>query len=140
MSEFGVFVKRKREDKNISIRKLAEQTGFSYQYLNRVENGTTTISNNVLEKLIEIFPEHKKELIRLYLQETLPKNVTISDIFALDDSYVIYDVLSQKFNTKERKEVYKFFLDKLIIKSIEQNKYESDKKLIDKVKQLIEML
>lgn len=46
--QIGDQVKQARENKNISLRDLAEQTGIAFQHINRVEQGKHNVTIDTL--------------------------------------------------------------------------------------------
>lgn len=51
--EFGAFIRRSREVREISLRELASKLDVSFTYLSKIENGVMPApSNDLIEKLI----------------------------------------------------------------------------------------
>ena len=64
MEDVGRMLKELRKSKGYSIRKVADETGFSLSFLSKLENGKTSITIRNLVKLLSFY------------------NVTLADIFS----------------------------------------------------------
>lgn len=81
-TELGVFIKTKREEKNISLRSLALNVKISTTYLSDIENGRRTgVSDDILQniaKILELSEPDSEKLYTLASKEkgTIPLDVT----------------------------------------------------------------
>ncbi len=55
MDDFSLRIKRYREDRGLSLRKVAEDTGFSLSFLSKLENGRTSITLKNLTRLLQYY-------------------------------------------------------------------------------------
>lgn len=55
MEDIGQILRSLREERGLSLRKLAEETGFSPSFLSRLENGKSSITIQNLIKLLNYF-------------------------------------------------------------------------------------
>lgn len=69
-SELGEKLKNARQEIKMSIKKVADKTGFSYQYIWQIENGVQSLGYNNLNILATMYNADKKELAKLKLKET----------------------------------------------------------------------
>lgn len=79
----GRFVRRLREQKRLTLERLAEKTDITYQYLSGVENGRENFSIQVLEALGEALGCPLPQLVAgAYAPATDPNSlVTQKDCF-----------------------------------------------------------
>lgn len=73
--KFGEILKRIRLEKKDSFRKLGSEMGVAFTYIDKIERGLSPVSKNFFEKIIEVYRDHKDELISAYCQEVLPEKV-----------------------------------------------------------------
>lgn len=69
------FLKNLRIGKDYSYADIADKLGFARATINNVEKGRAPISENLLKAYIKLFPEHKNELLKFYLEEKIPEDV-----------------------------------------------------------------
>lgn len=157
---FGETLKKIRNEKNDSLRKLASKVGVSFAYINQIEKGITPASESFFDKLLTIYSDKKQELSEAYCSEVLPKQV-IKDIEdegirfkKLDLEYMkmkLYKFDSKKNGTSDY--IYKEMVipmntinNNLEVFTIEiegnelENFYDKDVILIEKTENEIEML
>ncbi len=70
---FGEYVRRLRRRKSWNLHKLAEQTGFAYTHLSRVENDSTIPKAETVTKLAEVLDGDLKTM--LSLADCLPRAI-----------------------------------------------------------------
>lgn len=63
MASFGARVRSIRMSKNISQEDLANDSGFAYSHINRIENGKTNPSLSHIMKIAEVLGVPAKELL-----------------------------------------------------------------------------
>lgn len=68
-NNFGEFIKQKREEKHITLRKMADELNVSAPFLSDVEKGRRNPLNNdklaLLEKILSLTPEEKDLMLNL---------------------------------------------------------------------------
>ena len=73
-----------------SLRGLAKKINLHFTFIDKVEKGTAPISNNFIERVIEVYPDEEKTLKKEYLKENLPKVFNKDEsIKILEDSEVL---------------------------------------------------
>lgn len=69
---FGETLKKIRLKNGDGLRKLAKKMEVAFSYIDRIEKGNSPISQSSLEKLIEVYPNEKGELLESYIASTVP--------------------------------------------------------------------
>lgn len=77
MDDFSVRIKKFREERSLSLRKVAEDTGFSLSFLSKLENGRTSITLKNLTRLLqyygitlpELFQSSENEKMKVFRRE-----------------------------------------------------------------------
>ena len=72
---FGETFKEIRLKNNDSLRGLGEKVELSFSYIDQIEKGMRPINKDVLEKFIKVYPLHKRELEKAYLNEIMPESL-----------------------------------------------------------------
>ena len=87
---FGTTLKKIRLKHKDSLRSLAKKINLHFTFVDKVEKGTAPISNNFIERVIEVYPDEEKTLKKEYLKENLPKVFNKDEsIKILEDSEVL---------------------------------------------------
>ena len=87
---FGTTLKKIRLKHKDSLRSLAKKINLHFTFIDKVEKGTAPISNNFIERVIEVYPDEEKTLKKEYLKENLPKVFNKDEsIKILEDSEVL---------------------------------------------------
>lgn len=87
---FGTTLKKIRLKHKDSLRSLAKKINLHFTFVDKVEKGTAPISNNFIERIIEVYPDEEKILKKEYLKENLPKVFNKDEsIKILEDSEVL---------------------------------------------------
>ena len=87
---FGTTLKKIRLKHKDSLRGLAKKINLHFTFIDKVEKGTAPISNNFIERVIEVYPDEEKTLKKEYLKENLPKVFNKDEsIKILEDSEVL---------------------------------------------------
>jgi len=68
---FGTTLKKIRLKHKDSLRGLAKKINLHFTFIDKVEKGTAPISNNFIERVIEVYPDEEKTLKKEYLKENL---------------------------------------------------------------------
>lgn len=78
---FGDVLRKIRIDENDSYRSLSKKTGITYSYFDKIERGVSPVNAKILEALIEVYPNKRKELVAAYCETKIPKFIydTIRD-------------------------------------------------------------
>ena len=73
----GAYLKQIRIENNIKLKEVSELTGFSSGYISRIENGSSNLTKQALEKLCKVYSLDINEIIEyddLELAESESKN------------------------------------------------------------------
>ena len=149
--KFGEVLKKIRIQQGDSLRGLSGKTGIYFTYIDKIEKSEKPINVEILEKIVKEYPLQKKELIKAYVEETIPKfvideikNTTESDIAVtvIKSSGIkeLYSFLLEELEINEQKEILKMVTERLEILSFRKGTLEKDKEKLDKVKERINRL
>jgi len=77
MDDFAIRIKKLREERGLSLRKVAEETGFSLSFLSKLENGRSSITLKNLTRLLqyygitlpELFQSSESEKMKVFRRE-----------------------------------------------------------------------
>ena len=141
---FSVELKKARFANNDSLRSLSEKIGVSHVYINNIEKGTTPPSKNFLEKITDIYPNNKKELVKAYLEDVLPNGMSEM----LVEGAILKDKTEQKLleyllslsTQKERKDLFELMLLQREMQARKNGTYEERKEELETIKKQIEEL
>lgn len=142
---FSVELKKIRFSNNDTLRSLAEKIGVSHVYISQIEKGTTPPSKNFLEKIIAVYPNNEKELIKSYLEEVLPENVSKiigeeNELLKNNSEQKLIDYLLAQATSKERKDILELMLLQREMSARKNGTYEERKTELDMIKKEIENL
>ena len=114
---FGTTLKKIRLKHKDSLRGLAKKINLHFTFIDKVEKGTAPISNNFIERVIEVYPDEEKTL-----KKELKKTDIDSPLLAYDDylQYVVYN--SYKINYKDKD--IKKIVQEVVNKALEERKTE----------------
>lgn len=149
--KFGEVLKKIRIQQGDSLRSLAGKTGIYFTYIDKIEKSEKPVNVGILEKIVKEYPLQKKELVKAYVEETIPKfiideirNTTEGDtavaIIKNSDIKELYNLLLEELEIDEQKEILKIVIERLEILSFRKGTLEKDKKKLDKVKERISKL
>lgn len=100
---FGDTVKKLREDRNLPLREVAEALDIDISMLGRIEKNQRKPTKNIIEKLAKYFKVSSKELLIVFLSDTVAYKVLDEE----DISDEIFKVAEEKVkylkNTKRLK-------------------------------------
>lgn len=134
---FGEVLKEVRTKNGDSLRRLGEKTDIFFTRIDKIEKGTNNINKEILEKLLEVYPNpnDKKKLLNAYIKDLLPSN---TEKFLSDDNVEnFYFNFLKDLNIEERKNIYTLILEKVELFSLKNGTYENKKSEIEKAKNII---
>lgn len=146
---FGEVLKKIRTDKQMSLRDLGKELDLSFTFVDKVEKGISPASENFLEKVLECFPLHRKELIEAYTKDYIPtvvidelkkKDEVITQAIKNIDVETVFKLFFEKLSVEDRKELLTNILDKFEIKSYKQGTIEEDREEIELIREKIKEL
>lgn len=79
--EINEIITKLRKGENFTFEEMAKRLGISTSYLNEVEKGRRKVSKKLYEKLIQNFPDNKKELEKSYLSSILPEQINVLNTY-----------------------------------------------------------
>lgn len=82
--KFGEILKKIRKENNDSLYTLAKKLDVSHSYVDKIEKGLSPVSENMYNKLIEVYISNSDKLTLAYLKEKLPKLVLEKLIYKND--------------------------------------------------------
>lgn len=137
--KFGELLKKIRTEKNLSLRKLGEETDINFSFIDKVEKGLAPASENFLEKIIDYFSAEKKELVDSYIQ-TYISDTILEALEKKVESTSVFEIFFKKLNVEDRKEVLKNIVDKLEFQSYKKGTIEEDKQELELIRKEIDKL
>lgn len=149
--KFGEVLKKVRTQQGDSLRGLSGKTGIYFTYIDKIEKMEKPINAEILEKLVKEYPLQKKELIKAYVEETIPefvideiRNTTEGDtavtIIKNNDIKELYNLLLEELEINEQKEILKMMIERVEILSFRKGTLEKDMEKLDKIKKRITKL
>ena len=97
-------IKRIRLDQNYSYSEMAKRLGFSKGMVEAMEKERAPVSKNFVESFIRAFPLHKKNILKLYLEQYVPdeekKNILISEAELSEDDLDFFLIKIYNFDTE----------------------------------------
>lgn len=146
---FNEMMKKVRLEAEDSLRGLSDKTGINFSYIDKIERGTRPANFDVLEKLIETYPNKKDILLREYINEYIPNflleelkensDIVTSAIKNLDTQSV-FEMFFQRLSVEDRKELLKNIVDKLEFQSYKKGTIEEDREELEVIRKEIEKL
>ena len=146
---FNEMMKKVRLEAGDSLRGLSDKTGINFSYIDKIERGTRPANFDVLEKLIETYPNKKDILLREYINEYIPNflleglkensDIVTSAIKNLDTQSV-FQILFKILILPDSKELLKNIVDKLEFQSYKKGTIEEDREELEVIRKEIEKL
>ena len=138
--KFGECVRKIRNEKDESLRKLSEKTGIHFSYIDKIEKGDRPVNKEVLAQILKVYPDKEKELLESYLSEVLPINVQEGIKIPLNKNDKIISYLMSDISEETRKEILKLMLIQRENESHRKGTYEKDKQELEIIRKEIEKL
>ncbi|WP_462425038.1 helix-turn-helix transcriptional regulator [Fusobacterium sp. THCT13E1] len=141
---FGEVLKKIRTQQRDSLRALSGKTGIYFTYIDKIEKSEKPINIEILEKLVKEYPLQKKELIKAYVNETIPDFVIeeIKNPYINNENIMIelYNIFLEKLDIKEQKDILRMVIERLEILSFRKGTLEEDKNILDEIKEKIDKI
>ncbi|WP_176893099.1 helix-turn-helix domain-containing protein [Fusobacterium varium] len=141
---FGEVLKKIRTQQRDSLRALSGKTGIYFTYIDKIEKSEKPINIEILEKLVKEYPLQKKELIKAYVNETIPDFVIeeIKNPYINNENIMIelYNIFLEKLDIKELKDILRMVIERLEILSFRKGTLEEDKNILDEIKEKIDKI
>ena len=141
---FGEVLKKIRTQQRDSLRALSGKTGIYFTYIDKIEKSEKPINIEILEKLVKEYPLQKKELIKAYVNETIPDFVIeeIKSPYINNENIMIelYNIFLEKLDIKEQKDILRMVIERLEILGFRKGTLEEDKNILDEIKEKIDKI
>lgn len=141
---FGEVLKKIRTQQRDSLRALSGKTGIYFTYIDKIEKSEKPINIEILEKLVKEYALQKKELIKAYVNETIPDFVIeeIKSPYINNENIMIelYNIFLEKLDIKEQKDILRMVIERLEILSFRKGTLEEDKNILDEIKEKIDKI
>lgn len=141
---FVEVLKKIRTQQRDSLRALSGKTGIYFTYIDKIEKSEKPINIEILEKLVKEYPLQKKELIKAYVNETIPDFVIeeIKNPYINNENIMIelYNIFLEKLDIKELKDILRMVIERLEILSFRKGTLEEDKNILDEIKEKIDKI
>ena len=136
---FGEILKEVRKENRDSLRKLEEKSDITFSYIDQIERGKTPINKNTLEKLIKVYPLHKKKLTKAYLEEVLPDNIQKDLNLKIEDTFLdnMKDLI-KLLDKENQKLAFLYIIERLEYTSLKNGSYDKVKNLLNKFKERVD--
>lgn len=138
--KFGECVRKIRNEKDESLRKLSEKTGIHFSYIDKIEKGDRPANKEVLSQMLKVYPDRERELLESYLSEVLPVDVHEGIKIPLNKNDKIISYLMSDISEETRKEILKLMLIQRENESHRKGTYEKDKQELEVIRKEIEKL
>lgn len=108
MSSFGEYIREKRKERRVSLRKLAEQLGINFSYLSKIENNELAPPSEekilALAKALELDSDYlfnladkpSEELAHLAVQPHMPTILRAAKDLTDDERREVVDYMRQR--------------------------------------------
>ena len=141
---FGEVLKKIRTQQRDSLRALSGKTGIYFTYIDKIEKSEKPINIEILEKLVKEYALQKKELIKAYVNETIPDFVIeeIKSPYINNENIMIelYNIFLEKLDIKKQKDILRMVIERLEILSFRKGTLEEDKNILDEIKEKIDKI
>lgn len=77
-TKIGEVIFKIRKGDDFTYEEMAKRLGVTHSFISQIEKGNKKVSKKLYEKLIEQFPNYKRELEKSYLEQILPENVSLN--------------------------------------------------------------
>jgi possible transcriptional regulator len=136
---FGETLKKIRKENGDSLRGIAEKLDIAFSYIDRIEKNTSPISKNMFEKILKIYPFNKEELMKAYMEDTLPEEILEKIGLKIEDTFLdnMKDLI-KLLDKESQKLAFLYIVERLEYTSLKNGSYDKVKNLLDKFKEKID--
>ena len=129
--KFGVVLKNVRKQNGDSLRGLADKIDLAFTFIDKVEKGLNPPSENMIIRLLKVYPLQKKVLSKAYAEDVL-KELNFGDI--TEDFLDSILGLVKTLDTEEQKNILNIILERIEYMSFKSGHYDKVKEMIDEAK------
>ena len=136
---FGETLKNIRKENGDSLRVIAEKLDIAFSYIDRIEKNTSPISKNMFEKILKIYPFNKEELMKAYMEDTLPEEILEKIGLKIEDT--LFDNMKDLINLLDKenqKLAFLYIIERLEYTSLKNGSYDKVKNLLNKFKERVD--
>lgn len=140
--KFGVVLKNVRKQNGDSLRGLADKIDLAFTFIDKVEKGLNPPSENMIIRLLKVYPLQKKVLSKAYAEDELPEDVLKELNFGDITEDFLDSILGlvKTLDTEEQKNILNIILERIEYMSFKSGHYDKVKEMIDEAKEKINEL
>jgi len=134
--KFGVVLKNVRKQNGDSLRGLADKIDLAFTFIDKVEKGLNPPSENMIIRLLKVYPLQKKVLSKAYAEDELPEDVLKELNFGDITEDFLDSILGlvKTLDTEEQKNILNIILERIEYMSFKSGHYDKVKEMIDEAK------
>lgn len=134
--KFGVVLKNVRKQNGDSLRGLADKIDLAFTFIDKVEKGLNPPSENMIIRLLKVYPLQKKVLSKAYAEDELPEDVLKELNFGDITEDFLDSILGlvKTLDTEEQKNILNIILERIEYMSFKSGHYDKVKEMIDGAK------
>lgn len=134
--KFGVVLKNVRKQNGDSLRGLADKIDLAFTFIDKVEKGLNPPSENMIIRLLKVYPLQKKILSKAYAEDELPEDVLKELNFGDITEDFLDSILGlvKTLDTEEQKNILNIILERIEYMSFKSGHYDKVKEMIDEAK------
>ena len=139
---FGIVLKNVRKQNGDSLRGLADKINLAFTFIDKVEKGLNPPSENMITRLLKVYPLQKKILSKAYAENELPEDVLKELNFGnITEDFLDSIVgLVKTLDTEEQKNILNTILERIEYMSFKSGNYDKVKEMINEAKEKINEL
>ena len=139
---FGKTLKRIRLKHKDSLRGLAKKIDLHFTFIDKVEKGLNPPSENMITRLLKVYPLQKKILSKAYAENELPEDVLKELNFGNITEDFLDSILGlvKTLDTEEQKNILNTILERIEYMSFKSGNYDKVKEMINEAKEKINEL
>ena len=139
---FGIVLKNVRKQNGDSLRGLADKINLAFTFIDKVEKGLNPPSENMITRLLKVYPVQKKILSKAYAENELPEDVLKELNFGNITEDFLDSILGlvKTLDTEEQKNILNTILERIEYMSFKSGNYDKVKEMINEAKEKINEL
>jgi len=136
---FGIVLKNVRKQNGDSLRGLADKINLAFTFIDKVEKGLNPPSENMITRLLKVYPLQKKILSKAYAENELPEDVLKELNFGNITEDFLDSILGlvKTLDTEEQKNILNTILERIEYMSFKSGNYDKLKEMINEAKEKI---
>ena len=121
---FGIVLKNVRKQNGDSLRGLADKINLAFTFIDKVEKGLNPPSENMITRLLKVYPLQKKILSKAYAENELPEDVLKELNFGNITEDFLDSILGlvKTLDTEEQKNILNTILERIEYMSFKSGK------------------